>query len=241
MLTEDPTLHQNPGGSLLRNRTLLRKQTWSREQLFMDVSHNTISRKYKDPCSTVSGPRNGVPCKFPFKYNGKEYYKCTNMEIKGRQFQDYCATKLKNGNEIAGIGKCGPNCPRECLTSPNQPNGGLEANKPCIFPFKNPVDGKEYNGCDDIGAYKNVCATQVDSRSGNTRKIGVCGNGCPRHGDQTASTTTTTSPNNQKLTRGNYKEFKRTISKEDGRYLFGDGRDACGRPASKFQNNLKLN
>ena len=68
MFTEDPTLHQNPGVSLLWNRTLLRKQTWSREQLFMNVSHNTVNKKYKHSCTTVSGPHTGSPCKFPFVY-----------------------------------------------------------------------------------------------------------------------------------------------------------------------------
>lgn len=200
-------------------------------------------------CRTEQGnnwDQKNVPCQFPFKYNGKEYYTCANMEFNGKQFQNYCATKLKNGNEIAGIGKCGPNCQRECLTIPDESRTGFESNKPCIFPFIG--DGKTYNGCADVGPYKNFCATQVDS-NGIAKKFGTCGNGCPRHGSQTASrattrrptttTTTTTPPSIQKLTRDNYKTFKRTINQDDGRFLFGDGRDKCGRPASKFQNNLK--
>ena len=124
MLTEDPTLHQNPGGSLLRNRTLLRKQTWSREQLFMDVSHNTVSRKYKDPCSTVSGPRNGVPCKFPFVYpdcsvcinccsgglTPKQYNKC-GSDISG--VWCYTKTYLNDSAIIGEWGYCDPSCNSE--------------------------------------------------------------------------------------------------------------------------------
>ena len=63
----DPTLNSNPDDSYM-SRTSFRRQTWSREQLFMNVSHNTVNKKYKHSCTTVSGPHTGSPCKFPFVY-----------------------------------------------------------------------------------------------------------------------------------------------------------------------------
>ena len=63
----DPTLNSNPDDSYM-SRTSFRRQTWSREELFMNVSHNTVNKKYKHSCTTVSGPHTGSPCKFPFVY-----------------------------------------------------------------------------------------------------------------------------------------------------------------------------
>ena len=43
-------------------------RTWSRDQLFRTVSHNTIDGTYASPCTTVRGPKMGSPCTFPFIY-----------------------------------------------------------------------------------------------------------------------------------------------------------------------------
>ena len=50
------------------NKTAFRQFTLSREQLFMNVSHDTLTRKFKNPCTAVSGIGSGSPCIFPFKY-----------------------------------------------------------------------------------------------------------------------------------------------------------------------------
>ena len=43
-------------------------RTWSRNQLFRTVSHNTIDGTYTSPCTTFRGPKMGSPCTFPFIY-----------------------------------------------------------------------------------------------------------------------------------------------------------------------------
>ena len=50
------------------NKTAFRQFTMSREQLFMNVSHDTLTRKFKNPCTAVSGIGRGSPWIFPFKY-----------------------------------------------------------------------------------------------------------------------------------------------------------------------------
>ena len=52
------------------------KRTFSRDELFMNVSHNTVDGTYKDPCTTVGGIRTGSPCTFPFVFpDCSEYFK----------------------------------------------------------------------------------------------------------------------------------------------------------------------
>ena len=50
------------------NKTAFRQFTLSREQLFMNVSHDTLTKKFKFTCTTVGGLQSGSPCIFPFKY-----------------------------------------------------------------------------------------------------------------------------------------------------------------------------
>ena len=47
------------------NRMQFREHTWSREELFLNVSHNTVDETYKFPCNAVDGPKMGAPCSFP--------------------------------------------------------------------------------------------------------------------------------------------------------------------------------
>ena len=54
------------------NRKTFLGRTWSRDQLFLNVSHNTVDETYKYPCNTVgrsrAGSLMGAPCSFPFRY-----------------------------------------------------------------------------------------------------------------------------------------------------------------------------
>ena len=64
-----------------------------------------------EPCETVGGPSSGVPCIFPFKFEGITYETC--QEYFG---QIVCATELdKDGNAI-NYGICGANCPQTFTT-----------------------------------------------------------------------------------------------------------------------------
>ena len=50
------------------NRKLFEKLTWSRDQLFKTVSHNTVDETFKSPSNTFGGPYIGVPCVLPVVY-----------------------------------------------------------------------------------------------------------------------------------------------------------------------------
>ena len=163
-------------------------------------------------------------CQFPFIFEGVEYNGC--IDVKKFNLENICFTRLKsNGETTNEFGFCSENCPRHegCVTSSNQPNKAFEANKPCIFPFKNQGTGIEYNSCSDVAGFKNVCATKVDGNQ-NAKKIGVCGESCSSPSE------------NQKLTVETYTyDFRKTLSKDSGQYLWNDGRkDKCGQGFGKF-------
>ena len=50
------------------NRKTFLERTWTRDQLFLNVSHNTVDGTFKFPCTTIGGPMMGSPCSFPFVY-----------------------------------------------------------------------------------------------------------------------------------------------------------------------------
>ena len=50
------------------NKKMFQDTTWSRDKLFLTVSHNTVDGSYNFPCTTVGGPQMGSPCSFPFVY-----------------------------------------------------------------------------------------------------------------------------------------------------------------------------
>ena len=58
-------------------------------------------------CITITGQSKGMPCHFPFSYNGAIKTKCTNLDS---SFY-WCSTEPKYHTKT--YGECSPNCPRE--------------------------------------------------------------------------------------------------------------------------------
>ena len=72
-----------------------------------------ISLPLAEPCETVGGPSSGVPCIFPFKFEGITYETCE--EYFG---QIVCATEIDGDGNAINYGICGPNCPQTFTTNP---------------------------------------------------------------------------------------------------------------------------
>jgi len=73
--------------------------------------------KEENPCTTVFGIKAGIPCSFPFVYEGNTYDVCT---LNGDS-HFWCATKVNlNGEYIANEeGYCNSDCPSETIPSTN--------------------------------------------------------------------------------------------------------------------------
>jgi len=105
----------------------------------------------------------GKPCIFPFKYNGKIYEYCTDVD----HVKPWCSTKVdvKNGRKtVPGNWK---DCVKEC--SPEGPVvKRLQHNcgKPCIFPFK--YKGNYYGSCTSVNHNKPWCSTKVSGNNHQT-------------------------------------------------------------------------
>ncbi|MGH0133393.1 UNVERIFIED_CONTAM: hypothetical protein FKN15_035936 [Acipenser sinensis] len=109
---------------------------------------------------TTGGNSNGAPCKFPFKYNNKDYYYCTtDNEESGRL---WCATV----SNYAQDPKWG-----YCPTSGIVTVGGTDPGKECVFPFS--YENQMYFECTTINNnHIPWCATTSDYPRDN--KWGNC-------------------------------------------------------------------
>ncbi|XP_051549645.1 uncharacterized protein LOC127438245 isoform X9 [Myxocyprinus asiaticus] len=109
---------------------------------------------------TTGGNSNGAPCKFPFKYNDKDYYNCTTDNEESKKL--WCAT-VSNYAQDAKWGYC--------PTSGIVTVGGNDPGKECVFPFS--YDKQMYFECTTINN-NNIpwCATTSDFAKDN--KWGNC-------------------------------------------------------------------
>ena len=64
----DRLKHSDEKSSTQNNIKLFRELTWSRDQLFVTVSHNTVDETFKSPCTTNGGSVVGAPCMLPAVY-----------------------------------------------------------------------------------------------------------------------------------------------------------------------------
>jgi len=138
-------------------------------------SQKKIVNRIPSLCLTLAGER----CVFPFKYNGKEYHKCTSDNSP----TPWCSTLVdNNGTTVTNRwGDCDTDtCPVEddklvCTTV-----GGPSPNLPCIFPFKH--NGVTYNSCTTATLGKSWCSTETytDGRHKQGQgKYGLCSSTCP--------------------------------------------------------------
>lgn len=71
-------------------------------------------------CYTVGGPSPGLPCVFPFRFNGNIYFGCP-VDPDDRS-KTWCSTKTDSkGNHISGqnaYGHCALNCPKHTKNEP---------------------------------------------------------------------------------------------------------------------------
>ena len=132
-----------------------------------------------DICTTSETKRGAtpnLPCIFPFTVEGKTYYKCTTDLNPDKSL--WCKTgDARPGQSIFQWGYCGGKC-ETCMTTSDYSKGATP-NKPCIFPFKH--NGQIHNECIDVDDKKltNICATEIDSRSGAIKAYGNCNCNCP--------------------------------------------------------------
>ena len=60
--------------------------------------------------STDSMRNPNTDCMFPFMYEGNEYYQCADLTVASQNYKNICATKRRNGFEIADWGYCSEEC-----------------------------------------------------------------------------------------------------------------------------------
>ena len=153
-----------------------------------------------DPgCKTVSGPRPGRGCRFPFQFQGTVYRECTDVtDTPGRY---WCSVEVdENGRHVSGQwGYCSPDCPRPrpplmrpTMRPTRRPtNGPTFTNDPCIT-IGGPARGERcvfpfiykrvaYNSCttEDDPENRRWCSVQVDSSGRHVQgNWGYCPSTC---------------------------------------------------------------
>ena len=80
----------------------------------MDLIFNLFDSGRASDCLAADGPAKGLPCIFPFKYNGVIYNTCSNKNKHITMDESWCSTKVdESGNHIGGRGNWG-NCDENC-------------------------------------------------------------------------------------------------------------------------------
>jgi len=127
-------------------------------------------------CKTTSGDA----CRFPFKFQGKTYYKCTYASSP----TPWCATMVDRSGVVvtnrwgdcdfgSRFSSCDSRSSTTCITS-----GGPRPNRPCVFPFR--YNGKTYSTCTDITIGRYWCSTATRSDGTHiTGRYGLCPSTCP--------------------------------------------------------------
>ena len=111
----------------------------------------------KDGCETVSGKQPNAPCVFPFKYQEKWHYACTDL---GSEYDDeyWCATKNDEWYlENEHYGTCSSKCPVDSNCKAN--DAYFLSNLSCVFPFT--YKGIVHYECTNDGLSKHWCPTQL--------------------------------------------------------------------------------
>ena len=73
-------------------------------------------------CVTVGGASPGLPCIFPFTFNGAEHHECTWDQAHLTEHLAWCSTQVdETGHHIGGQGKWG-NCGEGCPVPPDPRN-----------------------------------------------------------------------------------------------------------------------
>eukprot|EP00457_Paulinella_chromatophora_P002259 gb/GEZN01002263.1/.p1 GENE.gb/GEZN01002263.1/~~gb/GEZN01002263.1/.p1 ORF type:complete len:837 (-),score=51.33 gb/GEZN01002263.1/:7-2517(-) len=145
------------------------------------------------PCRTVSGPKIGEECAFPFKFEGKTYEAC----VKERESLFWCPTLSGVSGEYAKAMNFWGYCGMKCLP-PTSPPGALswqngvqtpknaksgcqrmtEQGFACEIPFI--FKSVYYDDCAKVGAVpgKFWCPTSKDAQWQANRQYGYCKPGC---------------------------------------------------------------
>jgi len=85
-------------------------------------------------CVTVSGASPGLPCIFPFRFNGAVHYECTWDQAHLTEHLAWCSTQVdETGHHIGGQGKWG-NCGEGCPVPPDPRNASFPASGRTVKP-----------------------------------------------------------------------------------------------------------
>ena len=139
----------------------------------------------KQGCETVSGKDPNAPCVFPFQYEAKWHYACTDL---GSRYDDeyWCATNEDKWYlEDDYYGDCSSKCPIDSKCKANEAYS--MKNLSCVFPFT--YKGVVHYKCTKDGLSKHWCPTKLSLKDQRYEKqleeyiesgtYGHCNPDCP--------------------------------------------------------------
>ena len=142
----------------------------------------TTSTQSQSGCSTVSG----VPCVFPFNWNGNTYTSCTTD---GGFSTPWCSTQTDLfGNHVTGnYGDCSADCLTNAVTtttaSSSSSGCSTASGAACVFPFS--FQGVTHSSCTTAGGFSSPWCSTLTDGAGNhiTGNYGDCSAQCATESD----------------------------------------------------------